>query len=380
MSRGHIKDSAMHPNPAVLASTGPVVRRRWTPAEDDILRTEAELQSKDGRPSDWKRIALRIPGRSNKDCRKRWNKIFTRINKGTWNPEEDEALREAVMQYGCRWAQVAQQVGSRNAEQCAKRWNHSLDPEVDRSVWTKEEDACLLDAITKYGKSWKTIAEQVFPRRSTTDIKNRYSIIIRRQSPNRESNATLKMSESPTPQGISSPEDLGSLSEPLGSSISSNGSPSHFDVLSFSSSSPEMTEVLPSVDNTSIVGLGVGLDKSMFYGLSHVDPNLHIHPTMDAFNALPWKLEDTFSGQVEQNFNSSGPMHWEGGYEDLSAGGVMTVHHEDDAHCASTPNPVNTPNSSSKVTLQMEGVSSHLLHRMLGMLLESQTQFKIESR
>lgn len=191
------------------------------------------------------------------------------------------------------------------------------------------------------------------------------------------------MSESPSPQAISSPEDLGSLSEPLGSSISSNGSPSHFDVLSFSGSSPEMTEVLPSVDNSSIIGLGVGLDKSMFYDLSHVDPNLQIHPSMDAFNALPWKLEDTYSGQVEQNFNSSVPMHWDGGYEDVSAGGAMTVHHEDDTvvHCESTPNPtVNTPNNPSKVTLQMEGVSSHLLHRMLGMLLESQTQFKIENR
>lgn len=50
---------------------------------------------------DWSRIAAKLPGRTNKDCRKRWTKICTAdLKKGAWSFEEDDKLRKAVSELG----------------------------------------------------------------------------------------------------------------------------------------------------------------------------------------------------------------------------------------------------------------------------------------
>jgi hypothetical protein len=38
----------------------------------------------DGAIKDWNRVALRLPGRTNKDCRKRFGKISRDLKKGAW--------------------------------------------------------------------------------------------------------------------------------------------------------------------------------------------------------------------------------------------------------------------------------------------------------
>lgn len=52
----------------------------------------------------WERIADSLPGRSNRDVRKRYvNVLHAPLNKGTWTPDEDERLREAVQTYDSRY-------------------------------------------------------------------------------------------------------------------------------------------------------------------------------------------------------------------------------------------------------------------------------------
>ena len=51
---------------------------------------------------DWNRIAAKLPGRTNKDCRKRWGKVCENVNKGVWSSKEDEQLRAAVEKFGPR--------------------------------------------------------------------------------------------------------------------------------------------------------------------------------------------------------------------------------------------------------------------------------------
>jgi hypothetical protein len=55
-----------------------------------------------GNLKDWNSIAAKLPGRSNKDCRKRWSKISENINKGAWSSAEDQRLQEAVEKYGLK--------------------------------------------------------------------------------------------------------------------------------------------------------------------------------------------------------------------------------------------------------------------------------------
>lgn len=49
------------------------------------------------RPIAWSVIAKLIPGRSNKDCRKRWYKIDNRWSRGPWEPDEEDRLRYACL-------------------------------------------------------------------------------------------------------------------------------------------------------------------------------------------------------------------------------------------------------------------------------------------
>ncbi|KAK2736775.1 hypothetical protein FQN57_000547 [Myotisia sp. PD_48] len=167
------------------------VRRinRWTQEEDAILiqkfRAQQARQQARNPPSsvpDWQEIASALPGRSNKDCRKRWfNVLSGGLRKGAWTSDEDILLRNAVQAEGrSSWMRVAAHVPRRTADQCAKRWQHFLDPSLDRSEWTKDDNQTLLQAVQQHGRKWLEIRNQLFPSRSPNTLKNQYSIISRR--------------------------------------------------------------------------------------------------------------------------------------------------------------------------------------------------------
>jgi hypothetical protein len=63
---------------------------------------------------------------------------------------------------------------SKELLECSKRWQHSLNPSLDHSKWSEQDDEKLLRAVKVHGRNWKTISMAVFPTRSGTDIKNRY--------------------------------------------------------------------------------------------------------------------------------------------------------------------------------------------------------------
>ncbi|KAL2018291.1 hypothetical protein VTK56DRAFT_995 [Thermocarpiscus australiensis] len=171
--------------------SGPRIPKRWTEAEDKILfdEVQSQLWSGSGQVKDWTRVAAKLPGRTNKDCRKRWvNKVCGNLKKGAWDDDEDRRLRDAVSKYGQRWTLVASMVGSRSSDQCAKRWQHRLDPRLEHEDWTPDEDELLLEDVQSYGREWKFIQEQDFPTRSPNELKNRFVTLSRRLS---KSNANV---------------------------------------------------------------------------------------------------------------------------------------------------------------------------------------------
>ena len=119
-----------------------------------------------------------MPGRSNKDCRRRWwNILAAGTTKGPWSEEEDARLTEAVWKYGFTWTHVAQAVVTRNADQCSSHWSQVLDPGINHCDWTPTEDAQLLHAVLTHGTNWATIAASHVPKRTTLALKNRYSTL-----------------------------------------------------------------------------------------------------------------------------------------------------------------------------------------------------------
>ena len=72
--------------------------------------------------------------------------------------------------------------GGRNSKQCRERWHNHLDPSVNKSEWTPEEDQEIWDRVQEMGTKWAQISEQYMPLRTDNDIKNRWNSIIRKSS------------------------------------------------------------------------------------------------------------------------------------------------------------------------------------------------------
>lgn len=112
---------------------------QWTLSEDKKLRQQVKRLGRS-----WELVGKEL-GRAGADCKDRWvNHIMwdedekgqTR-HTGTWTPEEEEKLKEAVKELerqhggtslvGLRlWKQVADKVGTRSRQQCAMKWSVSL--------------------------------------------------------------------------------------------------------------------------------------------------------------------------------------------------------------------------------------------------------------
>lgn len=107
-------------------------QRRWSREEDAILRREVKalLESRkvpgnlrstslgdDGDIKHWNEIAKKIPGRSNKDCRKRfYNEVTGGLRKGAWTADEDTELEKHVKAYGPLWAKISKMMVNHSAD------------------------------------------------------------------------------------------------------------------------------------------------------------------------------------------------------------------------------------------------------------------------
>ncbi|KAF9996447.1 hypothetical protein BGZ80_002076 [Entomortierella chlamydospora] len=150
----------------------------WTPEEDEFLRKA--VQKYGDKTEKWAKIAACVPGRTNKNCRKRWfHSLDPSLKKGGWTEEEDHLLRTGVEMFRGQWSKIAERIQGRTDDQCAKRWRESLDPDIDRAAWTPEDDNLLLQKFEEYGTQWQKIAALSFPGRPGLHCRNRWRKIQR---------------------------------------------------------------------------------------------------------------------------------------------------------------------------------------------------------
>jgi hypothetical protein len=143
---------------------------KWT-VEEDAKLTDAVTKHGAG---NWAAVAALVPGRTNKQCRKRWvESLNPAINTGTWTVEDDTKLTEAVTEFGNDWVRVSVLVPGRTNRQCAQRWVRSVDPTINAGRWTVEEDVKLTDAVTKHGSNWAPVAALV-PGRTKIQCSQRW--------------------------------------------------------------------------------------------------------------------------------------------------------------------------------------------------------------
>ncbi|CAG7887082.1 unnamed protein product [Brassica rapa] len=150
-----------------------ILRREWTPEEDDQLRNAVGLFGE----KDWQSVANEIEGRTGTQCSNRWNKSLVpsrkRVGKSNskeakWSSEEDKRLRVALTFFGAKnYNKIAQFVPGRTQSQCRARWKDSLDPRLNFGSWTEEEVTKYNEAVKEHGDSnWSKVASHVYSRTS----------------------------------------------------------------------------------------------------------------------------------------------------------------------------------------------------------------------
>ncbi|CEP19107.1 hypothetical protein [Parasitella parasitica] len=112
-----------------LGALNPHVHKgRWSKEEDEALTAAVKPHLNDVSITEdnlpWSRIAQYIPNRTGIQCQARWTEALDpSVRKGRWKKEEDDMLKVGVERFGCCWIRVAGSIPGRTQRQCRTRWN-----------------------------------------------------------------------------------------------------------------------------------------------------------------------------------------------------------------------------------------------------------------
>lgn len=144
------------------------------------FQEERKVKEKKNKHKNRKKTSEQIPEQATNRYKSREDMLKSNAIKGTWTPSEDRLLRDWVNKNGPRnWTKCSEIIKGRSGKQCREHWNNSLNPDVIKGNWTKEEDFLIMYFYKKCDGSWKKII-YLFNRRTENSIKNRFFSQLRK--------------------------------------------------------------------------------------------------------------------------------------------------------------------------------------------------------
>ena len=141
-----------------------------------------------------------------------------------WTRREDNRLLAGVYLYGINdWHKIALFVGAgRGRPQCLQRWTRTLNPEITKDVWSKEEEEKLCNIVSQYNKvSWTKVAHLI-GNRSDVQCRYHYEQIMKNNDRKKKENSQqpLSIAISQNQQAAVQPVNLYITSQPTTNLIS----------------------------------------------------------------------------------------------------------------------------------------------------------------
>eukprot|EP00924_Labyrinthula_sp_SR-Ha-C_P012938 snap_masked-scaffold_12-processed-gene-4.17-mRNA-1 protein AED:0.51 eAED:0.52 QI:0/0/0/0.5/1/1/2/0/159 len=119
-----------------------------------------------------------------------------KIKKGAWTKEEDEQLMflmsaqrkswKLKSKKRMEWKYVERCMSGRSAKQCRERWLLCLDPSINKSTWSREEDEEIIRLQSILGNKWVKIKALLNTNRTENSVKLRFHKIMKYGTPHFE--------------------------------------------------------------------------------------------------------------------------------------------------------------------------------------------------